>query len=1197
MNSILGCQHANSSASRLGSFDQKPSQWTMPVLALLVLLCGMTAAVQAQTAVYNGGITSTINSTTFAGPMGVTTDSSGDIFVADNNFAANTATVYEMTYTAGTGTYSAPLALPGPVGGFLCPAAMSESDPCLRGVAIDHNGNLWVAAFGGYEAPAGTPAGQVYVYSSGTSQPPVSVGTGTWESPWGITADTSGNVYVTDNAAQTITEIANGATPAPTLTVVYTYGPGGIQQPRGIAVDSSENLYVIDGNVDQVKELTAASSYATINTVSPGFQGPGDLSLDTSGNIWVSEYSTGLVRELAGWNATTSTFATVLSWGTGLSGPVSVRFDSTTGNILVSDNGNHAIKQIALQPANFGSLAVGSPATQTVTFTFTGSSTTINPPVVVTQGPTATGKDFTDAGGGTCTTVNGAGNPYASGATCTVNVKFQPTAPGLRFGAVELENTSGTVLATASLYGTGTGPEIVFDPGKATTPFTGLGRGVLLPEKIAVDSSGNVFIVDNNGGIFEITAGTTAANRICCATSLSEPYGIAIDGAGNLFVTQSTGVYEILAPGYTTVQQLASGFSFSFPLGLAFDGNGNLYVADASAANKVDELTWASGYSNVITLSHPFGKPFGVAVDTSGNIWVADYGLSPIAPSVTELSPTGTVSGAYSGFITPEAVAVDPAGNVYVADYDGSTITELIAANSYASVTLASSASVPAITNPAGVALDSAGNVYYTTNGTDDSAYELNFASAPALAFGSVPYQTTSSTQSVTVTNIGTTGSGSDLNLTALAASTSFTLGTSAGDCTAPFSLASDTSCALSITFTPQSTGSIPGTATITDNAAGSPQIINLSGSGSQVTPTVGLDMTSSSISYGTPETFFAYLPSAATGTVTFYNGSTVLGTGTVNGGTATFSSSTLATGSYSITAAYPGDSNYNSNTSSPQSLTVYPAPATMASPTPGKLTSAPTTFTWIAPSPSDSVTGYYLNIGTSLGGANLVNIGPLSNTSTSATVNLPTNGVPIFVRLWTVFNSTAEFSNDYSYTEFTQSGGAITSPANGSGLGGASTTFDWSAGTGGVTGYYLHVGTTSGAANLVNIGPLVGTSATVTLPTSGATIYAQLQTNFSGGGTALSSINNYTEATQSGGAITGPVPGSFAFTTPTTVPTAGTDSESVTLTPADTTDYKTATGTSPLTVTGQTLTVTANDATKLTARRIRRSPAVFPAQ
>jgi hypothetical protein len=63
------------------------------------------------------------------------------------------------------------------------------------------------------------------------------------------------------------------------------------------------------------------------------------------------------------------------------------------------------------------------------------------------------------------------------------------------------------------------------------------------------------------------------------------------------------------------------------------------------------------------------------------------------------------------------------------------------------------------------------------------------------------------------------------------------------------------------------------------------------------------------------------------------------------------------------------------------------------------------------------------------------------------------------------------------------------------------------------VTGYYLHVGTTPGGVDLVNIGPLSGTSATVNLPTNGATIYAQLQTNFSGGAIVLSSINTYTEA------------------------------------------------------------------------------------
>jgi hypothetical protein len=926
MNIILGCQHASSSASRLGSFNQKLSQWTMPVLVLLVLLCGMTASVQAQSAVYNGGITSTINST-FAGPLGVTTDSSGDIYVTDNNSATNTATVYKMTYTASTHTYGAPQSLPGPAGGFPCPATVSEGDPCLRDVAVDHNGYLWVAAFGDYP----TPAGQVYIYKSGTSAPPVSVGSGTWKSPWGITADTLGNVYVTDYAAETITKIANGAT-TPTLTAVYTYtgGTNGIQYPRGIAVNSSADLFVIDGNAGQVKELPPPYT-GTPNTVSPGFQGPGDLALDANGNIWVSEFSTDLVGELAGWNATTNSFATVLSWGTGLNSPTSVFPDSTTGNILVSDNGNQAIKQIALQPANFGSVAVGSTSTtaQTLTFTVAGTTTTFAAPVILTQGATVN-SDFVvgGSGGWTC-------NPNNGNTLCTVTVNFAPKAPGLRFGAVELENTSNLVLATAPLFGTGAGPELVFNPGASTTTFTGFGSGVS-PKKIAVDGSGDIFIADaQSGKIFKITAGSTVANPI--VTGLNASYGIAIDGLGNLFATEYYGSFvdEFLAPGYTTVQHLAPAFTFSGPLGLAFDGNGNLYVADASSKNKVEELTWDSGYSNVITLSPSFGEPFGVAVDTSGNIWVADFGKSPINPSVTELSATGSVSHTYSGFTAPEAVAVDPAGNVYVADYGGSTITELIAADSYASVTLASSASVPAVYAPGGVALDSAGNVYYTTDANDISAYELNFASAPTLAFGSVPYQTTS-TRPVTVTNIGTADS--DLNLTALSATTSFTFGTTSGDCTAPSSLASDTidaSCALSIAFTPQSTGSISGTATITDNAAGSPQIINLSGSGTQVTATVAAANATTAYSPSAQNvtltaTVTTASPTVNEGTVAF----TVLGTTggtvtspTVSGGTTSVTYVVPAgevTGNYTIQAVYSDASGgFSSSTDTTHKLSI----------------------------------------------------------------------------------------------------------------------------------------------------------------------------------------------------------------------------------------------------------------------------------
>ena len=52
------------------------------------------------------------------------------------------------------------------------------------------------------------------------------------------------------------------------------------------------------------------------------------------------------------------------------------------------------------------------------------------------------------------------------------------------------------------------------------------------------------------------------------------------------------------------------------------------------------------------------------------------------------------------------------------------------------------------------------------------------------------------------------------------------------------------------------------------------------------------------------------------TGTVTFKEGATVLGTGTVNAsGQATYTTSSLGAGSHTITAVYNGDTNFNAST------------------------------------------------------------------------------------------------------------------------------------------------------------------------------------------------------------------------------------------------------------------------------------------
>ncbi len=105
----------------------------------------------------------------------------------------------------------------------------------------------------------------------------------------------------------------------------------------------------------------------------------------------------------------------------------------------------------------------------------------------------------------------------------------------------------------------------------------------------------------------------------------------------------------------------------------------------------------------------------------------------------------------------------------------------------------------------------------------------------------------------------------------------------------------------------------------------------------SAVTQTVDQDGTSSTVSssvnpsvFGQSVTFTATVTANApgagtpTGTVTFDDGATTLGTGTLDGsGVATFSTSSLALNSHSITAVYGGDTNFTTSTSSALSQTV----------------------------------------------------------------------------------------------------------------------------------------------------------------------------------------------------------------------------------------------------------------------------------
>jgi hypothetical protein len=123
------------------------------------------------------------------------------------------------------------------------------------------------------------------------------------------------------------------------------------------------------------------------------------------------------------------------------------------------------------------------------------------------------------------------------------------------------------------------------------------------------------------------------------------------------------------------------------------------------------------------------------------------------------------------------------------------------------------------------------------------------------------------------------------------------------------------------------------GTHTITASYGGSESGLGYQASSGTVQQIVLQDVTSLTLSgspnpsyVGQPVTFTA-LPSSSgitpTGTVTFYDGTTLLGTGTLSAGVATYSTSQLTLGTHAITAVYGGDTTNATVTSSSYSQVV----------------------------------------------------------------------------------------------------------------------------------------------------------------------------------------------------------------------------------------------------------------------------------
>ena len=141
---------------------------------------------------------------------------------------------------------------------------------------------------------------------------------------------------------------------------------------------------------------------------------------------------------------------------------------------------------------------------------------------------------------------------------------------------------------------------------------------------------------------------------------------------------------------------------------------------------------------------------------------------------------------------------------------------------------------------------------------------------------------------------------------------------------------------------------------------------------------------------FGNSVTFTATVPpsgtTAPTGTVSFLDGATQIGTGTLSGnpGVATFTTSTLNMGTHSMTASYPGDSYNGPSVSLPLSQVVkqaQTATTVTATPSPG-IAGAPETITATVTVTSGS--GTPTGTVTFTSGTTQLGSAPVSNTGTA---------------------------------------------------------------------------------------------------------------------------------------------------------------------------------------------------------------------
>jgi uncharacterized protein (TIGR03437 family) len=572
---------------------------------------------------------------------------------------------------------------------------------------LDSAGNLYIAAY--YYVYKLTQAGVLTtVAGNGNTDNTGDGGPATaaaFRGIYSIALDSANNLYIADYGNHRIRKVtaADGIVRTVAGTGAKGFGGDGaaatgalLNYPEYVAVDGAGNIYINDSNNYRIRMVGTDGNINTIagsgttccnspdgGLATSAYLNLGPMAADRTGNVYFWDYVTSRVRMVSG--GILSPFA-----GTGKdgfagdgTGAAGARFSGVSG--IATDSANN----VYIVEANNERVRVitGGIINTVAGKAHFGGDT----------GPAATALLHRPQG----VAIAADGTVYF---TDTVNHRIRKIA---------LDGTISTIAGTG-------------DPGFSGDGQPAASAMLAYPDRITVDSSGNLFFVDQSDvRVRKIapsgTIATVAGNGNCCysnesGNALNSAFyigGIAVDGSGNLYVSDyynskikkvtpsgglstyaGTGVY-----GYGGDGQQALRAQMRDPSDLAVDRVGNLYINDTYnyRIRKVDTLgviTTIAGNGNCCAngdggqATAAAIDPTAMAADSAGGLWFVDYiGVRYVARDGTIARVAGGSALGYGGddapsgpaslFYYPRGIALAAAGDLIVADTTNSRIRKL----------------------------------------------------------------------------------------------------------------------------------------------------------------------------------------------------------------------------------------------------------------------------------------------------------------------------------------------------------------------------------------------------------------------------------------------------------------------------------------------------------------------------------------